>query len=58
MEIDRLEWSAFRWDENVVRIQPTKHLVLKSEYSISDILMDPEVMSLLGASLRERVRIS
>jgi integrase len=47
MEIDRLEWSAFRWNENVIRIEPTQHLVVKTEHSIGDVPVDPELMSIM-----------
>jgi integrase len=43
-EIDLLEWSAFQWDRGAVRIQPTKYFHPKSEDSIGDIPVDPEVM--------------
>ena len=46
MEIDRLEWSAFRWNENVIRIELTRYLALKSKHSKGDILMDEKVMSI------------
>jgi integrase len=45
-EIDLLEWSAFRWDEGVIRIEPTKFLEVKTEYSIGDIAIDQEVVEL------------
>jgi integrase len=45
-EIDKLEWSAFRWDEGVVRIEATRWFHPKSEDSIGDIEVDPELMEL------------
>jgi integrase len=45
-EIDLLEWSSFRWDENAIRIQPTRHFHPKSEDSIADLPVDAEVMDL------------
>jgi integrase len=45
-EIDLLEWSSFRWEENVIRIQPTKFFHPKSEDSIGDIQVDTEVMAI------------
>jgi hypothetical protein len=33
-EIDTLEWSAFRWDSGIVRIEPTKWFHPKSDDSI------------------------
>jgi integrase len=43
-EIDLLEWLSFRWNENVVRIEPTRYFHPKSEDSIADLPVDPEVM--------------
>jgi integrase len=43
-EIDLLEWPSFRWNENVVRIEPTRYFHPKSEDSIADLPVDPELM--------------
>jgi integrase len=43
-EIDLLEWPSFRWEENVIRIQPTRYFHPKSEDSIADLPVDAEVM--------------
>jgi hypothetical protein len=45
-EIDLLEWPSFRWRENVIRIEPTRYFHPKSEDSIADLPVDPEVMTL------------
>jgi integrase len=45
-EIDLLEWSSFRWDENVIRIEATRYFHPKSEDSIADLPVDREVMTL------------
>jgi integrase len=45
-EIDLLEWSAFRWDESVLHITPTKYFHPKSEDSIGKIPMEPELLAL------------
>ena len=45
-EIDLLEWTAFRWEESVIRIQPTKFFHPKSEDSIGDIQVDTEIMAI------------
>jgi integrase len=45
-EIDLLEWSSFRWEENAIRIQPTKFFHPKSEDSIGEIQVDEEVMAI------------
>jgi integrase len=43
-EIDLLEWSSFRWDAGEIRIEPTSHFRPKSEESIADIAVDPELL--------------
>ena len=43
-EIDLLEWPSFRWKENVLRIQPTRYFHPKSEDSLADLPVDPELM--------------
>lgn len=45
-EIDLLPWSAFRWNEGLLRIEPTIHFAAKSEDSYSDIPLDPQVLDL------------
>ena len=45
-EIDLLEWSSFRWEENVIRIEATRYFHPKSEDSIADLPVDREVMAL------------
>ena len=46
IEIDRLEWSAFRWEHNVIRIEPTRHFEPKTEHSIGDVQIDPALTAL------------
>jgi integrase len=43
-EIDLLEWSAFRFKENAIRVEPTQFFHPKSQDSIAEIQIDPEVM--------------
>jgi integrase len=45
-EIDLLEWPSFRWELGVIRIEPTRYFHPKSEDSIGDVQVDPEVMDL------------
>jgi integrase len=45
-EIDLLEWTSFRCEENVIRIQPTNFFHPKSEDSIGDIQIDDEIMAI------------
>ena len=43
-EIDKLEWSAFRWNEGTIRIEATRYFQPKSEDSTGDVEVDPELM--------------
>jgi integrase len=43
-EIDTLEWSAFRWERGSIRVEPTKWFHPKSEDSIGDVEIDPELL--------------
>ena len=43
-EIDLLPWSAFRFNENMIRIEATEFFRPKSEGSEGDVLVDPELM--------------
>src|SRR5258708_1907235 len=45
-EIDLLEWSAFRFKENAIRVEPTQFFHPKSQDSIAEIQVDTEVMSI------------
>jgi integrase len=45
-EIDKLPWSAFRWDEGVIRIQATEFFRPKSRESEGDVLVDPELLEI------------
>ncbi len=45
-EIDTLEWFAFRWDKNAIRIEATDWFHPKSEDSIGDVEVDPELIEL------------
>jgi hypothetical protein len=44
--IDLLKWSSFRWEENAIRIQPTRYFHPKSKDSIADLPVDAEVMDI------------
>ena len=43
-EIDVLPWSAFRWNEGVIRIETTEFYRPKSHSSEGDVRVDPELM--------------
>jgi hypothetical protein len=45
-EIDCLPWSAFRWEEGVIRIETTHYYRPKTRESEGDILVDSELMEL------------
>jgi len=45
-EIDLLEWSSFRWESGVIRIEPTRYFEAKREYSYADFGVDPELMEI------------
>jgi hypothetical protein len=45
-EIDVLPWSAFRWNEGVIRIETTEFYRPKSHNSEGDVRVDPELMTL------------
>jgi hypothetical protein len=44
-EIDLLEWSAFRFKENAIRVEPTQFFHPKSQDSIAKVQVDPEGLS-------------
>jgi integrase len=44
-EIDALEWSAFRWDQSVLRLEVTEHFSGKGEESIADVALEEEVLA-------------
>jgi hypothetical protein len=43
-EIDVLPWTAFRFDEGVIRIETTEHYRPKSHNSEGDVRVDPELL--------------
>ncbi len=45
-EIDKLEWSAFLWEEGLIRIEATRWFHPKSEESLGDVEVDSELMEL------------
>jgi len=49
-EIDLLEWPAFRFKENAIRVEPTQFFHPKSQDSIAEIQVDPEVMAVFRES--------
>ena len=54
-EIDKLPWTAFRWDEGVIHIQATEFFRPKSRESENDIPVDSELMEIFrGYHARRR----
>jgi len=45
-EIDKLPWSAFRWNEGVIRIETTEHFAPKTSDSAGDLPIDAELVAL------------
>jgi Phage integrase family len=45
-EIDKLPWSAFRWNEGLIRIEATRFFRPKSHDSEGDVLVDPELIEI------------
>jgi len=46
-EIDKLEWAAFRWDEEgIVRIEATRYFHPKSEDAVGDVEVDAELLEI------------
>jgi hypothetical protein len=45
-EIDKLQWDAFRWNHNQVRIETTEHLTPKTSDSTGDVSVEPELMAM------------
>ena len=54
-EIDKLPWTAFRWNEGVIRVEATRFFRPKSRDSEGDVLVDPELMEIFrGYHARRR----
>ena len=44
-EIDKLAWRSFQWSDNSIRIEATASFHAKSEESLDDVEVDPELIS-------------
>ena len=54
-EIDLLPWSAFRWNEGVIRVEHTRFFNPKRPDSAADVAIDPELLALFrGYRARSR----
>jgi len=45
-EIDKLQWSAFRWNDGVIRIEATECFTPKSSDSADDVPIDRELLAM------------
>jgi integrase len=45
-EIDKLQWSAFRWNDAVIRIEETEHFAPKSSEGAGDVPIDKELLTI------------
>jgi hypothetical protein len=45
-EIDKLPWTAFNWEKGTLRIEVTEHFNAKSEHSIGEVDLEPELLAL------------
>jgi hypothetical protein len=45
-EIDKLQWSGFRWNNGVIRIEETEHFAPKSSDGAGDVPIDKELLAL------------
>jgi integrase len=45
-EIDKLQWSAFRWNDGVIRIEETEHFAPKSSDGAGDVPIDKELLAI------------
>jgi integrase len=46
-EIDLLPWEGVKFDSGQIRIEPTRHFEPKTEHSIGDVPLDPEILEIL-----------
>jgi integrase len=44
-EIDKLQWSAFRWDDSAICIEETEHFAPKSADGAGDVEIDKELLT-------------
>lgn len=54
-EIDRLEWTAFDWRLEKLHIGVTEHFAVKSQGSIGDVDLDPELGALFKNFYEHRI---
>ena len=45
-EIDKLQWSAFRWNDSVIRIEETEHFAPKTSDGAGDVPIDKELLAM------------
>jgi integrase len=52
-EIDKLQWSAFRWNDAVIRIEETEHFAPKSSDRAGDVPIDKELLAMFRGCVRK-----
>jgi integrase len=45
-EIDKLLWTAFRWEEGVLRLEASEHFAGKSAESLADVDLEDEILAI------------
>jgi integrase len=53
-EIDLLEWDSFLWDQHLIRIQTTQYFEAKSEDSLGDVYVEPQLMEIFRRYYEQR----
>jgi integrase len=53
-EADSLEWDSVRFDHNLVRVKTTRFFEGKSEGSVDDVYLDPEITALFRGFWAQR----
>jgi hypothetical protein len=46
-EIDLLQWKAVNFEKSQIRIEPTEYFEVKTQHSIGDVPVDPEILEIL-----------
>jgi hypothetical protein len=58
-QIDKLPWTAFRWNEGIIRIEATQFFRPKTQDSEGDVLVDSELLEIFrGYHARAKASLS
>ena len=52
-EIDKIEWSAFLWEQSAIRIEETEYLKLKTKDSAGDVDLEQAIMDIFKGFHKE-----